>query len=67
MDQSHIFTRTKIALACVLPVALLAARILYTGQTTHLHLLWNLFLAWLPLFFAYLALTAYGDNDRSSR
>lgn len=59
MDQPHIFTRTKIALACVLPIALLAARILYTGQSTHLHLLWNLFLAWLPLLFAYLALYAW--------
>ena len=36
--------------------ALVAARILYSGQITHIFLNWNLFLAWLPLLFAWLAI-----------
>lgn len=37
-------------------VALVAARIWYSGQITFIFLVWNLFLAWLPLAFAWLAL-----------
>jgi uncharacterized membrane protein len=56
--QSHsaIF---RLALASALPVAMLFARILYTGRITYGFLLWNLFLAWLPLLFAYLALHSF--------
>lgn len=39
-----------------LPLALAAARIARTGHLTHGFVFWNLFLAWLPLGFAYLAL-----------
>ncbi len=45
--------------ASALPVAMLFARILYTGQITYGFLLWNLFLAWLPLIFAYLTLRSF--------
>lgn len=36
-------------------VALVAARMLYSGQVAYSFLIWNLFLAWLPLLFAWLA------------
>lgn len=39
-----------------LPLALAVARIVKTGHVTHGFVFWNLFLAWLPLGFAYLAL-----------
>lgn len=35
--------------------ALVAVRVLYSGQNFYTFLLWNLFLAWLPLGFAWLA------------
>jgi uncharacterized membrane protein len=38
-------------------LALYAARFLYSGQITYIFLLWNLFLAWMPLVFAWLAVT----------
>ena len=39
-----------------LPILLMAGRVAYTGSLTHTHMVWNLFLAWLPMGFAYLAL-----------
>jgi uncharacterized membrane protein len=39
-----------------LVVVMVLARVVYTGQPTHVHVLWNLFLAWLPFAFAHLAL-----------
>lgn len=48
----------RLLIASALPVAMLFARILYTGRITYGFLLWNLFLAWLPLIFAYLTLRA---------
>ena len=36
-------------------LALYLARFLYSGQVTYIFLLWNLFLAWMPLVFAWLA------------
>lgn len=56
LSNSPIF---RLLLASALPVAMLLARILYTGQITYGFLLWNLFLAWLPLLFAYLTLRSY--------
>lgn len=46
----------RLTVASALPVMLLAARYLYTGASTYRFLLWNLFLAWIPLLFAYLTL-----------
>jgi len=73
MNYTHSFTPQesafkkialeKIAIAFMLPIALLVARVLYTGRTTYLFMLWNLFLAWLPLLFAYL--TLYSRRKRS--
>jgi uncharacterized membrane protein len=52
------FGRTAIRLLgmTALSLALMMARVIYTGQLTYAHIAWNLFLAWLPLGFAYLAL-----------
>jgi uncharacterized membrane protein len=46
-------------------VALVLARILLTGNIKYGFLLWNLFLAWLPLLFALLACDEF--NSRASR
>ena len=40
-------------------VALVVARILWTGNLRYSFLVWNLFLAWLPLIFALLACEKY--------
>ncbi len=42
--------------------ALVAARIAWTGRLHYGFLVWNLFLAWLPLVFALLACDAYRDG-----
>ncbi|MFM8470791.1 MAG: DUF1361 domain-containing protein [Limisphaerales bacterium] len=39
-------------LASCVGVAMLAARVLYSGRGWHLYLVWNLMLAWMPLGFA---------------
>lgn len=41
--------------ASLAPVGMVMARILYTQHISHLFLLWNLFLAWIPLGLALLA------------
>ena len=45
--------------ASVVSVALVAARTVWTGKLAHLFLVWNLFLAWLPLLFALLVFDQY--------
>jgi len=56
-QQSDMFRATilPLALASAAPVGVLAARTLYTRQSTHHILLWNLFLAWIPFLLALLA------------
>jgi uncharacterized membrane protein len=44
-------------------VALVVARILRTGRLSYSFLVWNLFLAWLPMVFALLACEAYQKNS----
>jgi uncharacterized membrane protein len=46
-------------------VALVAARILWTGQWHYVFLAWNLFLAWLPLAFALMACEAHCEPAQS--
>jgi uncharacterized membrane protein len=46
---------TRLTAAAAFPVLLVIARSAYVGQVTSTFLLWNLFLAWLPLLFAALA------------
>lgn len=50
----------RLALITALPAVLYVARIVYTGKIAYRFLPWNLFLAWLPLVFAYLAVRAGG-------
>lgn len=52
----NLFLFSVLVLISVFSVALVAARIWYSGQITFVFLVWNLFLAWLPLAFAWLAL-----------
>lgn len=60
-DRSHARGLiVRLALITALPAALYAARVVYTGKLAYRFLPWNLFLAWLPLVFAYLALRAGG-------
>jgi uncharacterized membrane protein len=42
-------------IASIAPVGMVVARILYTQHISHLFLVWNLFLAWIPLGLALLA------------
>ena len=51
-------TAARLALITAMPAALYVARFVYTGKIAYRFLPWNLFLAWLPLVFAYLALRA---------
>jgi len=48
-----------LALASAASVALVGARIVSTGNLRYTFLVWNLFLAWLPLLFALLAYNRY--------
>ena len=43
---------SALAFASMLSCVILALRIALTGQFRQLYLVWNLFLAWMPLFFA---------------
>jgi len=52
--KKHLSLITLI-LVSLFSTALVAARVLYSGQGSYIFLLWNLFLAWLPLLFAWLA------------
>jgi len=40
----------RLAAITAMPLALYAARIVYTGKIAYRFLPWNLFLAWLPIF-----------------
>jgi uncharacterized membrane protein len=50
--------------ASAVSVALVIARIAWTGQVRYGFLVWNLFLAWLPLIFALLAYQHYRKRPR---
>lgn len=50
--------------ASTVSAALVFARIVWTGQTRYGFLVWNLFLAWLPLIFALLACERYRNGTR---
>jgi uncharacterized membrane protein len=47
-----------LALASAAGVLLLAARVWHSGRGQHLYLVWNLFLAWVPLWLAWQAVRA---------
>ncbi len=48
-----------LALASACLTALLVVRVIHGCQVRHLYLIWNLFLAWLPLLFAVLAVERF--------
>ena len=50
------FMFIALMLISLFSVALVAARVVYSGQIFYVFLVWNLFLAWLPWGFAWLAL-----------
>ncbi len=54
----------SLVFATALSLGLLGLRVVYTREFDYLGLGWNLFLAWMPLFFA---LAAYNVYKRSSR
>lgn len=60
MSSQRLLNRDKISLLLLLSLsvfstAMLLARVIYSGQLTHIYLAWNIFLAWLPLLFASVA------------
>jgi hypothetical protein len=50
--------------ASIVSVTLVIARIVWTGQLRYAFLVWNLFLAWMPLIFALLAKERYWDGQK---
>ena len=58
MDLNKWFTFIALVLVSIFSVALVAVRALYSGELLFTFLLWNLFLAWIPLLFAWLAAEA---------
>jgi uncharacterized membrane protein len=54
---------TILSISSLMSVTMLIARFWYSGHTTFKFLVWNLFLAWIPLFCA-LALWHYGQQMR---
>jgi uncharacterized membrane protein len=53
--------------ASLVSVALVAGRILWTGNLAYGFLIWNLFLAWLPLVFAVLACEKFERSSARNR
>ena len=51
-------------LASLISVSLVGLRIFWTGHWQNLYLVWNLFLAWLPLGFSLLVYRAYQNGSR---
>ncbi len=49
-------TLLLLILVSLFSLTLVVVRVLYSGQINYVFLLWNLFLAWLPLLFALLAI-----------
>jgi uncharacterized membrane protein len=51
-----------LSFASAVAISLVIARTLWTGHLNYAFLIWNLFLAWLPLVFAFLASEQYGKG-----
>ena len=55
LNRETTFPVLTLSFASAVSVALVIARIAWTGNLRYAFLVWNVFLAWLPLFFALLA------------
>lgn len=64
-EHRQVVVLAALAFATAVCIAMLAARIVYTGSRAHLHMVWNLFLAWLPMLAA-LAVYNLRKHDRRS-
>ena len=60
--KSTLVIVTSLALASGLCTAMYVARAAYTGYFHYFFMLWNLFLAWIPLCFAFAARVAYARH-----
>lgn len=56
-----------LSFASAVNVAIIIARVLFTGNFRYSFLIWNLFLAWLPLMFALLAREKYRQSKNEAR
>jgi uncharacterized membrane protein len=52
MRREVLFPMFALLLSSAISVAFVGLKIFWTGRPSHLGLVWNLFLAWVPLFFA---------------
>lgn len=59
LKQETAMPMLALTFASGVSVALILARVVWTGQLRYAFLIWNLFLAWLPLIFALLAHEKY--------
>lgn len=63
-EHRQVAVLATLAFATAVCIAMLAARIFYSSSRAHLHMIWNLFLAWLPML---AALTIYNLCKRDRR
>lgn len=56
-----------LSFASAVSIAIILARVLFTGNIRYAFLIWNLFLAWLPLVFAILARAKYQETKTGER
>lgn len=63
--RETIIPMLALTFASAVCLALVVARIAWTGKFRYSFLAWNLFLAWLPLLFAVLARANYREGERS--
>lgn len=52
VSTEHLRLLLVLVLSTGVPIGMFALRVLYTGGAAHLGLVWNLFLAWIPLWLA---------------
>ena len=63
-EHRQVAVVATLVFATAVCIAMLAARIVYSGSRAHLNMTWNLFLAWLPML---AALTVYNLKKRDRR